>query len=141
MIIGNPDFCLALYLTGVHFRGELQDFGHRLVLISMFSKKRKFTSLKFTYFHFEISTKKVLVFSSNKIREKFDFAKIFCLQRRDPTLRLRIDVEYEYIFMGWGVYRTKSNIYDTVFSQRSSIIGLWCGLKYISKRNYLVHRF
>ena len=20
--IGNPDFCLALYLTGVHFRGE-----------------------------------------------------------------------------------------------------------------------
>ena len=22
--IGNPAFCLALYLTGVHFRGELQ---------------------------------------------------------------------------------------------------------------------
>ena len=24
MTIGNPAFCLALYLTGVHFRGELQ---------------------------------------------------------------------------------------------------------------------
>ena len=24
VIIGNPVFCLALYLTGVHFRGELQ---------------------------------------------------------------------------------------------------------------------
>ena len=26
--IGNPAFCLALYLTGVHFRGELQHIGH-----------------------------------------------------------------------------------------------------------------
>ena len=25
--IGNPAFCLALYLTGVHFRGKLQHFG------------------------------------------------------------------------------------------------------------------
>ena len=24
MTIGNPAFCLFLYLTGVHFRGELQ---------------------------------------------------------------------------------------------------------------------
>ena len=24
MTIGNPAFCLALYLAGVHFRGELQ---------------------------------------------------------------------------------------------------------------------
>ena len=28
MAIGNPAFCLALYLTGVHFRGELQQVGH-----------------------------------------------------------------------------------------------------------------
>ena len=28
MTIGNPAFCLALYLTGVHFRGELQHIGH-----------------------------------------------------------------------------------------------------------------
>ena len=27
MIIGNPPFCLFLYLTGVHFRGELQHSG------------------------------------------------------------------------------------------------------------------
>ena len=27
MIIGNPAFCLFLYLTGVHFRGELQHDG------------------------------------------------------------------------------------------------------------------
>ena len=26
--IGNPGFCLALDLTGVHFRGKLQDVGH-----------------------------------------------------------------------------------------------------------------
>ena len=26
--IGNPDFCLTLYLTGLHFRGELQHSGH-----------------------------------------------------------------------------------------------------------------
>ena len=26
--IGNPAFCLALYLTGVHFRGTLQLVGH-----------------------------------------------------------------------------------------------------------------
>ena len=26
--IGNPVLCLALYLTGVHFRGELQHVGH-----------------------------------------------------------------------------------------------------------------
>ena len=26
--IGNPAFCLALYLTGVHFRGEAQHVGH-----------------------------------------------------------------------------------------------------------------
>ena len=26
--IGNLAFCLALYLTGVHFRGELQHVGH-----------------------------------------------------------------------------------------------------------------
>ena len=26
--IGNPAFCLGLYLTGVHFRGELQHVGH-----------------------------------------------------------------------------------------------------------------
>ena len=25
--IGNPAFCLFLYLTGVHFRGELQHIG------------------------------------------------------------------------------------------------------------------
>ena len=25
--IGNPAFCLALYLTGVHFRGKLQKVG------------------------------------------------------------------------------------------------------------------
>ena len=28
MKIGNPAFCLALYLTGVHFRGELEHVGH-----------------------------------------------------------------------------------------------------------------
>ena len=28
MTIGNPALCLALYLTGVHFRGELQHAGH-----------------------------------------------------------------------------------------------------------------
>ena len=28
MTIGNSAFCLALYLTGVHFRGELQHIGH-----------------------------------------------------------------------------------------------------------------
>ena len=28
MTIGNPAFCLVLYLTGVHFRGELQHVGH-----------------------------------------------------------------------------------------------------------------
>ena len=28
MTIGNPAFCLALYLTGVHFRGELQHVDH-----------------------------------------------------------------------------------------------------------------
>ena len=27
VIIGNPAFCLASYLTGVHFRGELQQVG------------------------------------------------------------------------------------------------------------------
>ena len=27
MTIGNPAFCLALYLTGVHFRRELQHAG------------------------------------------------------------------------------------------------------------------
>ena len=27
MTIGNLAFCLALYLTGVHFRGELQHVG------------------------------------------------------------------------------------------------------------------
>ena len=27
MTIGNPAFCLALYLTGVHFRDELQHVG------------------------------------------------------------------------------------------------------------------
>ena len=27
VIIGNAAFCLALYLTGVHFRGELQHVG------------------------------------------------------------------------------------------------------------------
>ena len=27
MTIGNPTFCLFLYLTGVHFRGELQHCG------------------------------------------------------------------------------------------------------------------
>ena len=27
MTIGIPAFCLALYLTGVHFRGELQHVG------------------------------------------------------------------------------------------------------------------
>ena len=26
--IGNPAFCLALYLNGVHFRDELQYVGH-----------------------------------------------------------------------------------------------------------------
>ena len=26
--IENPTFCLAFYLTGVHFRGELQHVGH-----------------------------------------------------------------------------------------------------------------
>ena len=28
VIIGNLAFCLAFYLTGVHFRGELQHVGH-----------------------------------------------------------------------------------------------------------------
>ena len=28
MTIGNPLFCLALYLTGIRFRGELQHVGH-----------------------------------------------------------------------------------------------------------------
>ena len=28
MTIGNPAFRLVLYLTGVHFRGELQHVGH-----------------------------------------------------------------------------------------------------------------
>ena len=27
MIIGNPAFCMFLYLTGVHFRGKLQHGG------------------------------------------------------------------------------------------------------------------
>ena len=27
MTIGNPGFCLALYLTGVHLRAELQHVG------------------------------------------------------------------------------------------------------------------
>ena len=27
MKIGDPDFCLALYLTGVHFQCELQHVG------------------------------------------------------------------------------------------------------------------
>ena len=27
LIIGNPAFCLASYLTGAHFRGELQQVG------------------------------------------------------------------------------------------------------------------
>ena len=27
MTVGNPAFCLALYLTGLHFRGELQHVG------------------------------------------------------------------------------------------------------------------
>ena len=27
MTTGNPAFCLALYLTGVHFRGEFQQVG------------------------------------------------------------------------------------------------------------------
>ena len=27
MTIGSPDFCLFLYLNGVHFRGELQHGG------------------------------------------------------------------------------------------------------------------
>ena len=27
MTIGNPAFCLFLYLTGVHFRGELKQGG------------------------------------------------------------------------------------------------------------------
>ena len=27
MTIGNPAFCLFLYLTGIHFRGELQNGG------------------------------------------------------------------------------------------------------------------
>ena len=26
--VGNPAFCLAIYLTYVHFRGELQHVGH-----------------------------------------------------------------------------------------------------------------
>ena len=26
--VGNPAFCLALYFTGVYFRGELQPFSH-----------------------------------------------------------------------------------------------------------------
>ena len=26
--IGNPALCFVLYLTGVHFRGELQHVGH-----------------------------------------------------------------------------------------------------------------
>lgn len=28
--IENPAFCLTLYLTGVHFRGGLQNVGHAL---------------------------------------------------------------------------------------------------------------
>ena len=28
VIIGNPAFCLALHLAGVHFRGELQHVGN-----------------------------------------------------------------------------------------------------------------
>ena len=28
MTIGNPAFCLALYVTGVYFRGELQHVDH-----------------------------------------------------------------------------------------------------------------
>ena len=28
MTIANPAFCLAFYLTGVHFRGESQHVGH-----------------------------------------------------------------------------------------------------------------
>ena len=28
MTIGNPAICIGLYLTGVHFRGELQYFRH-----------------------------------------------------------------------------------------------------------------
>ena len=26
--MGNPAFCLTFYLTGVHFRGKLQQVGH-----------------------------------------------------------------------------------------------------------------
>ena len=26
--IGNPAFCFALFLTGIHFRGKLQHVGH-----------------------------------------------------------------------------------------------------------------
>ena len=113
---------------------------HRLAQISMFLKKTEFTLLKFTYLHFEISTKQMLVIFLNKIREKFDLAKIFCLQGRNPTLRLRMDVEYEYISMGWGVYRTQSNIYDTAFSQKSSIIGVRRGLTLKGITLYTVFR-
>ena len=28
MTIENPAFCLDLYLTGIHFRGDLQHLGH-----------------------------------------------------------------------------------------------------------------
>ena len=66
----------------------------------MLLKKTEFTLLKFTYLHFEISAKQMLVIFLNKIRKKFDLAKIFCLQGRNPALRLRMDVEYEYISMG-----------------------------------------
>ena len=31
MTIGNSAFCRDLYLTGVHFRGELQYVGHVLI--------------------------------------------------------------------------------------------------------------
>ena len=38
--IGNPTFCLAFYLTGVHFQGELHHVGH------VGERKIKFRSIR-----------------------------------------------------------------------------------------------
>ena len=43
--IGNPAFCLGLYLTGVHFRGELQHVGdvseEKVIYFNWFEKQKQ----------------------------------------------------------------------------------------------------
>ena len=42
---------------------------HKLVQISVFLKKAKFTLLKFIYIPFKTATKQLLAYSGNKLRE------------------------------------------------------------------------